>query len=54
MTWKWLIPFWCVVFARQGYQLGLANACMILRKITHLMLFQRVVQQIQKDYIVDG
>lgn len=34
--------------------LGLADACMILWNIIYLMLFQRVVQQIQKDYIVDG
>lgn len=47
-------PLWCVVFERKRSLLGLANACMIFWNIMHLMLFQRVVQQIQKDYIVDG
>lgn len=47
-------PLWCVMFERKRSLPGLANGCVILWNIMYLMPFQRVVQQIQEDYIVDG
>ncbi len=46
-------PLWCAVFERKWSLLGLANALMILWNIMYSVLFQRVAQHIQRDYIVD-
>ena len=54
MTWKWLTPLGVLCLKENDHYWELVKACMALWNIMYLMLFQRVVRKIQKDYIVDG